>query len=364
MRVLQLISQTKVGGAESFGHSLCCELARRGHQVLLLANRANGPLFERAHPAGMETRALDRTRRSDPRIVSFLLGAIRDFHPDVIHSHNFGANTWARILARLFPRIRLVCHEHSGLKVRQPARRDTIDRLLYGRASAVFCVSEEVRRVLQDRIGVRGEILHTLPNGIDIGRYARPPDTPVELGEVVCVASLTPVKNHAGLLDVWREVVGAWPGAHLTLVGEGALRGEIEERIRNDRLAGSVSLAGLQADPSPWLWRASIFVMASHHEGLPLALLEAMAAGLACVAPRVGGIPEALDGGRAGRLFPPGGAAELRDAILSLLSSPDERAILAGRARDRVRERYSLAACVDAIEKAYYDARTRIPRSG
>lgn len=364
MRVLQIISQTAVGGAESFAHALSCELSRRGHAVLLLANRDNGPLFERPRPEGMEVRALDRTGRSDPRIIPFLLGAIRSFRPNLIHSHNFGANTWARMLAHLFPRIRVICHEHSGLKGKQPRSRDRIDRILYRRASAVFCVSDELRLLLRDRIKVPEARLHTLPNGIDVDYYARPEGVAVDPGGVVCVASLTPVKNHAGLLKAWKEVMTIQPHARLTLVGEGTLRRAIEEQIRRDRLDGSVTLAGLQADTRPSLWRASIFVMASHREGLPLALLEAMAAGLACAAPGVGGIPEALDGGNAGRLFPPGESAELRDAILALLSSPGERAALAGRALDRVRERYSLAACVDLIEMAYRKGRAQIPRSG
>src|SRR5690606_12823755 len=110
VRIFQLISQTVIGGAESFGHTLACELALRRHAVRLLANRANGPLLERTCPAEFSTDALRRSSRLDPSILRFLLRHLREFRPQVLHAHNFGANSWARVLGMFFPEMVVVCH--------------------------------------------------------------------------------------------------------------------------------------------------------------------------------------------------------------------------------------------------------------
>ncbi len=353
MRILQLISQTAIGGAETFALNLSCELVRRGHEVLLLSNRANGPLFELPRPPGLEVSALDRTSRRDPRIIRFLTSSIVRFRPEVIHSHNFEANTWARSMGLLFPRIRIVCHEHSGLKGRQKRNRDWLDRLLYRRCAAVFCVNEELRELMRDRIGIEERILHVLPNGIEVERYEPPASVERNRHEAVCVASLTPVKNHAMLIDAWSEVIERIPEARLTLVGDGALRGDLHGKAHARGIGQSITFAGLTADVRPFLWKASVFVMSSHREGLPLSLLEAMSAGLACVAPSVGGIPQALAHGDAGVLVPAGDASALAEALAALLSDPGACRRLGERAHRQAAERYSLRACADRIEAAY-----------
>jgi glycosyltransferase involved in cell wall biosynthesis len=353
MRVLQIISQTFIGGAESFAYSICAELARRDHQVLLLANRLNGPLFEKPRPPGMEVRVLDRHSRLDPKIVPFIAGAIREFRPDVFHSHNFETNTWARTIACFFPNLPVVCHEHSGKKARQSFDRIWMDRLLYPRASAAIVCTPQLEQLMHERYHVPKERLHYLPNGIEVDLYT--PDGTVERDPmgVVCVAALTPVKNHAGLLRAWRTVVSSHPRARLTLVGEGELKAKIVEQVRTLGLVENVILTGMQRDVRPYLWGAGTFVLFSHTEGGPISLLEAMAAELACVAPAVGEIPSMLGDGAAGRLVPLEDEAALARTLMDLLESPGERASIARRGREDVVAKYSVGRCVDVIERIY-----------
>ncbi len=357
MRIIQLIAGTAIGGAESFAFEVASELARRGHEVLLLSNRDDGPLFRRARPSGMRVRALARRGRLDPRIVSFLAGSIRSFRPDVIHSHNFEANTWARAIGCFFPRATIVCHEHSGQKIRQPAHRDRLDRLLYRRCGAVFTVSEELKRLVLERRLAAPRRVAFLPNGILLERFAPPQGTRRDEPLVTCTANLTPVKNHAVLLRAWRAVLGAHPDARLTLLGDGPLREDLMRRAREDGIEGSVEFAGLKADVRPFLWRSAVFVLPSTREGLPLSMLEAMAAGLPCVASRVGGIPAALGDGEAGILVAPDSPEEMARALVSLLADPVRREKLGRCGRNRVAERYSLEACVDVIERTYRELR-------
>lgn len=357
MRILQLIPQTVIGGAEGFGFTLSAELARRGHEVLLLSNRANGPLFTREHPPGLRTEALRRTTRLDPRILTFLIGAILRFRPHVIHAHNFEANTWARCLGLLFPRLIVVCHDHSGRKARQRRHRVWMDRILFRRCAAVFAVSAELGDLLRTRHRVPDRVLRVLPNGIDVQGYTRPAAAGGPAGGIVCVASLSKVKNHAVLLDAFARVRAACPGARLTLVGDGPLRADLEAQAERLGIRAAVEFAGVRPDVRPFLWGASVFVLASEREAMPLSILEAMAAGLACVASAVGEIPAIFGGGAAGVLVPPGDTDALAGALVHLLRDSAARDAIAHAGRARVEEHYSLRACVDTIEAAYRAAR-------
>jgi glycosyltransferase involved in cell wall biosynthesis len=357
VRVIQLISQTMIGGAEGFGFTLSAELARRGHDVLLLANRANGPLFDRGCPARMSTRALGRRNRMDPRILSFLIGSILRFRPDVLHSHNFEANTWARCIGLLFPRLIVVCHDHSGRKAKQRLHRIWLDRILFRRCAAVFAVSAELGDLLRRRHRVPDGKLHVLPNGIDVHGYTPPAGAPSRPTDgIVCVASLTKVKDHATLLGAFARVSAARSTARLTLVGDGPLRAELQEQVERLGLGDAVIFAGVQTDVRPFLWAASIFVLASEREAMPLSLLEAMASGLASVATEVGEIPEILQNGRCGKLVSPGDRDALAAALLQMIEDTGARHASARASRERVESAYSLKACVDRVEAAYREA--------
>jgi glycosyltransferase involved in cell wall biosynthesis len=364
VRILQIVAQTRVGGAESFGAAIGKALALRGHSVLLLANRANGALLEGEMPERMEARALDRSSRVDPRILSFLFGALRRFRPDIIHAHNYEANTWARFLGLFAPGVGVVCHIHSSRFVtRHPRHRVWMDRLLFRRADAVIVLNEIQAEFVRTRLRVPGGRLHLIPNGIDIARFQPPAGVRGSAHQVVCVASLTEVKNHAGLLRAWAQVAVQRPEARLVLVGDGPLRPALEQQAQRDGIAGSVTFLGALSDVAPTLWESSVFVLPSQIEALPLSVLEAMAAGLGCIATRVGSIPEILDHGRTGWIVPPGDPAALAEALRDALADPQRTREIGGRAREVVRERYDLSVCRDRIEAVYATIRRKAPPS-
>lgn len=360
MRILQLVPQSRVGGAENVGFTLAAEFARRGHQTLLLSNRDNGPLLTRERPAGMDVGAIDRSSRLDPRILSFLEGAIRSFRPDVIHAHNYEAATWARVFGMFHPGIAMVVHVHGSRFVHTHGRQRILtDRLLYRWTDAVIVLNEVQAEFLCETIHVDLRKLFLVTNGIDTERFAAPAGTLRHVDSVTCVASLTPVKNHAGLLRAWAMVARERPHARLTLVGEGPLQTSLEEQAREAGIADSVVFAGVRDDVRPFLWQTAVFVLPSHLEALPLSLLEAMAAGCPPVASRVGGIPGVVENGVTGLLVSPGDDAALATALLTLLDDPARGAEMAAHARETVARRFGLAPWLDRIESIYTDCIAR-----
>lgn len=354
MRILQLIAQSKLGGAESVGFGLAAAFARRGHATLLLSNRRNGPLLDRPRPPGMQAADLPRRHRLDPRILSFLFGHVARFRPDVIHAHNYEASVWARSVALAFPRVAVVVHVHSSRFVQGHGRhRIWTDRVLFRRADAVVALNEVQRSFLLQAVHLRAERLHVVPNGIDADSFAPPEGRPRPARAVVCVASLTEVKNHSGLLRAWAAVAPSWPDARLTLVGDGPLRSRLEAQAQDLGITERVVFAGLLDDVRPQLWGAAVFVLPSHNEALPLALLEAMAAGCAPVATAVGGIPEVIEDGTTGWLVPAQDEAALAGALRAAFGGEAACQATGARARASIVRRFGLESWIGRIEEIY-----------
>jgi colanic acid/amylovoran biosynthesis glycosyltransferase len=217
-------------------------------------------------------------------------------------------------------------------------------------ARFVIAVSEYNRALLRARCpsARRVEVIHC---GVDIERHGwRGPDKR-ESDRAVCVASLLPKKGHAQLIDALALVAERRPAVVLDLVGDGPERAGILARARDRGVSARVRLLGARSseDVRGTLAGASVFALASvrlpsgRMEGIPVALMEAMASGVPVVATRLSGIPELVQDGVTGLLVEPGDAAGLAEAIVRLL---EERALadeLAIRARELVERSFNLA---------------------
>jgi glycosyltransferase involved in cell wall biosynthesis len=142
-------------------------------------------------------------------------------------------------------------------------------------------------------------------------------------------------------------------GVHTVVVGDGPERAQLEALAGQLGLADRVHLAGHQQDVRPWLAALDVLVLSSDWEGMPNALLEAMAAGLPIVATAVGGVPEVVVDGATGLLVPPGDPSALAEAITRLLRDPDLRRTMGQAGRARVERRFSINETVRLTEELY-----------
>lgn len=221
---------------------------------------------------------------------------------------------------------------------------------LVGEARFVRAISEEtalrLRRVAGADAAVRVRVGHL---GVDVERFRPgPPAVRRDPPEILSVAQLGPTKGLEVLLDAAARLASDGARFRVTILGEGPMRSALEARIHALGVADRVRLAGAASRDAVRraLARASVFALpctvvgGRRHDGLPVALLEAMAAGLPVVSTPVGGIPEAVIDGACGRLVPPGDAAALAAALSALLRDPATRARLGAAARKRVVERF------------------------
>jgi glycosyltransferase involved in cell wall biosynthesis len=169
------------------------------------------------------------------------------------------------------------------------------------------------------------------------------------------VGRLEEQKGHLYLLEALAQARPELSEATLLLVGEGRLRPDLERRARELGLAEQVRFLGTRRD-LPLIYRAlDLFVQPSRWEGLPLALLKAMGAGLPVLATRVSGVREVINDGRNGRLVEPGEAPALAQALVELCRQPELRARLGAAARLTIQEGYSLEAMLAQLERLYLE---------
>jgi glycosyltransferase involved in cell wall biosynthesis len=248
-----------------------------------------------------------------------------------------------------------------GLSERSIAVRilRAIRRLAARRVERYVAISSEIRSRLE-QAGVDAARISAIPNGIDVGRFAPVAaprkrelrlelSLPAEALIMIYTGRLAKSKGVMMLVDVWRELAGHYPQAHLLIVGTG--RGSfddcepaLQEYIARHGMNARVTLAGAVSNVQEYLQASDVFVFPSDYEGFSLSILEAMTAALPLVSTRVGIAAELEDQCRFGLLVPPQDRSAFRDALSNMLADSALRLEMGKNARAAVSERFSLSA--------------------
>ncbi len=342
LRVLHVIESMTRGGAES----LILEHVRHaspGTRTTVCALNRGGPALDQAAALGADAVLLGKgaQRLAGIRRVAQL---IRERGIDVVNGHNPTGALYATLGATLGGATALVRTEHS---IHYPGRHSAlyaraIEPLLTLRAGAVICVCEAVRASHARRLAWAADRFVTIDNGISEGppppsraEARRMLDLGPEEAVLLTVGSLTPQKAQRDLLDAFARVAADMPRARLLIAGGGALEDDLKTHTAALGLEARVRFLGPREDVAELLAACDVFVLSSVREGLSVTLLEAMRAGRAAVATRVGGSADVVDDGRTGRIVPPSEPTALARALTELLGDADglEAMGLAGRRR-------------------------------
>lgn len=348
LHVLYLTGNLGTGGSEVHVARLSTGLDPSTIRPSILLLRASpGHLLDVVREAGVPVHDLG-LRAGKRRIASSMLrlrAAIRGIAPDVVHTYGYPCDVWAPLVA---PRDTPVVTTRRG---RQPyPRRRLMYRMTNPLCASVLCVSEAMREFAMRTDGLTRERSRVIPNGVDVGRFsARPRRGP---GRVIGThGRIAPVKGTDLLLDAFRRL----GRRDLELRVAGPPAGEWGERlVASHRSTPGVTFLGDVADPASFLDDLDVYVLPSRSEGMSMALLEAMAAGLPIVATDVDSNGEVLERGRAGRLAAPDADA-LAAALTALLDAPDAAAELAARARRRAEREYDVRVMIRRYERFYRD---------
>lgn len=360
LRVAHVIWSLGLGGAEQVVIRLAAGLDRTRFTPLVCCLDEPGAFAPQAERAGLEVVALGKRGPVDARVIGRLGRLLRARRIDVVHTHLWGADFWGRLAARR-ARIPVIVTTAHNVDSWKRWYHLAADRWLAG-GTRLVAVSQEVRGFYEDR-GVGPGRWRVIHNGV--AEVATPPRDRAPLRAlgiadqapvVAIVGRLVPAKGPGIFLEAVARAAIAMPALKALVIGDGPLRPRLEARARQLGLEGRVVFAGLRHDVADLLSGIDALAFSSEREGLSMAMLEAMAAGVPVVATRVGGTPELIEPGVTGILVPPGQPQALADGLLTVLRSPDQAQGLRRAARERVRARFSLPRMIEAYEEVYAGA--------
>jgi glycosyltransferase involved in cell wall biosynthesis len=359
--ILHLISSGGFYGAESMLITLLESLRQTGCRCVLgvfrNTQKMNLEVAERAAAAGVEVELIPCTGRLDWGAVRCIREILGRYGVDLLHTHGYKADLYGFLAARASDvPVMATCHNWTK-DTRTVQAYSLLDRFVLRRFRAVTAVSSTVAELLIEA-GISLDRIRVIHNGIGTEKCCSPQEMPEILanghGPVIgMVGRLVPQKGFLDVLACGPEILSFKPDTRFVITGEGPQRAELEQAACNAGISHSVVFTGARADIQCFYAAMDIFVLPSLNEGMPMTVLEAMAAGKPVVASRVGAVPQIVCDGESGILVQPGNRRELKDALVGLLKAPARAIQMGERGRKRVIQEYSSSAMARQYASLY-----------
>lgn len=361
-RILFVSTSTTVGGAEKTLYCLATRLDPGRFPVAgVVSLKPAGSYAQKLAAQGAKTFSLEIDRRPKLKDLRTLGDIIRRERPDIVHALMYQAIQACRFVKkRAGMPFKLISSPRVSYRTRS-AWTLLIDSWLKNADDLLITESKASRNFLIHKLGYDAAKVKTIYNGIDSAELSPTPldrqKKRQELGLGIAdlligtLGRLDVQKGHAVLLDALARLKNA--RAHCIIIGTGPLRDKLADQIRDLKLESSVRLMGECDDTLSWLSACDIFVLPSLWEGLPNALLEAMALGLPVIASSVDGVPEVVTHNHNGLLVPKADPAALARALADLIGNPAARQRLGESAQAHIRDNFSLDNMLRAYSAAY-----------
>lgn len=354
-QILHIVASSRGGGA-AVVYDLCQSLDHSRYAIAVAMSEDGGQMTsEKIRATGARFVPVRIASGFRPSEIMRLRQLIPNF--DLLHVHGPRAALFGRLAATTMRhRPRVVYTLHGFGAAHYPRAKRTamlaLERSLSRATDRVVCVSAQERHLVAQANIVSADRLVQIDNGIDIAAYQAPAgfdrqayrshagfaaDTQL----IVTVSRLHPQKDIASLLQAMAKIRAELPRARLWIISDGPLRSELETLAAALRLTDIVTFAGFRSDISQILNAADLFVLATHWEGMPLVLLEAMSVGLPTIGSDVIGVNDVLAGTDAGRLVPPANPDALADAIREILQDEETRRSMGERGRALIQSRFT-----------------------
>lgn len=352
IRILHLISSAGLLGAErvvlELAHFSRLAGLKAAIGVFQNSRNANRELADAARDQGHEVEMFPCRGRWDRAALRRIADYLGDHRIQVVHSHNYKSNFYARRALANHP-ARWVVTNHGRRAGAKLLLYHLLDARLVRRADQVVTVSERIARQLE-RAGVKPGRIQVVANGVRVEQFHGKEVSPSykqslgikpEAMVVGSIGSLTQEKGHGDLITAVAAISKKFPEMILLLVGDGKEREKLEKMVHRLGMTDKTIFAGTRKDIPAILSILDLFVLPSLMEGLPMALLEAQAAQVPVVATSVGAIPRVIEDNVTGVLVPPRNAEAISQAMIRLLSEKESSREMARRGLERVRRCFS-----------------------
>ncbi len=362
MKLMLIITGLGMGGAERQVCDLADQFANKGHSVLLVS--MTGETINRPQSLKIDVAELNMAKTPMGFIKAYWQARqlIKQFKPDVVHSHMVHANIFARLLRLTAPIKKLICTAHSS-------NEGGWSRMLAYRLTDRLCdistnVSQDAVDISVKRGAAPAERIISMHNGIDTIRFTFNSECRVTLRKqlkltdntplMLAVGRLTTAKDYPNLLNAFSMLPSDLNHVQLAIIGIGEEQDRVEALAVQLGLTARLHFLGLQRNTHEWMSAADVYVMSSAWEGMPLVLLEAMACERVVVATDCGGVKEVL--GECGILVPPKDSAALSRGLCNGLAFSTVTAKSQGKlARERVLQNFSIEAVTNEWLQLYTD---------
>lgn len=353
MRVVQVIPELGLGGAEIMCENLVRELLERGADVTVISlYRFESPITERMKRSGVDVIFLDKKPGLDLSMVFKICKELKRVNADVVHSHCYALKyaAPAAVLAKVPVRVHTF---HSvAQKENGPVSRFVNGLFFkYGKVMPVALSESNKETIRKVYKGYRGTI-PVIHNGVRIDRCKAKEDHSFgDNIQILHVGRFSEPKNHFELLKAVKTLHEQDPRIRLRLVGEGELRETVTQAVHDMGMDSYVELYGTTDDVFSVMAQADIFTLPSIYEGMPLTLIEAMGTALPIVASRVGSIPEMITDGENGLLCEPTNDS-ITETVKRFIEDPALRAKCGENARISS-ERFSIEKMTNEYIRCY-----------
>lgn len=327
-----------------------------------------GKLASLLEESGVTVHLADETRFTFGRILHEVSRIVRDFAPDLVHSHRYKENLLA-YLACYFKRIGLIATQHGlpewGLESGSLPQRTKLwstFHLLRRHFTRTVAVSRELRDALVDRFGFPSKLVTVIRNGVELPDVAVPSSG---TGPFVIGSSgrLVRVKDYPLFVEVAEKLAGAGEeGFRFELAGEGPEHSHLQSLIGDRGLQRNVILRGHQEDMGAFYRGLDLYLNTSLHEGIPMTVLEALGWGVPVIAPAVGGIPEIIEDGVQGYVIDGRDPERFAEKCRLLRGDAGRYRQFRAAARKRALEEFSVEAMAAGYRDLYLEALSDLNR--
>lgn len=357
-----------IGGTELNAVRTAERLDRERFQLSVFCHVPDGPLRERYEAAGIPVYPVPIPGMFKPTTIRLALSTARHLRAldvDIVHAHDSYSNVFGAAAAHFARTPSLITSRRWWDSL--PRRIYSVANwLAYRSSSRVLANSAAVGRLLEESDGVPAGRVIVVPNFLEEEAFVRPSvgerrgwrathGIPLDAMVVGCIANLRPVKDHGTLLEAFGMAAADRPEAWLVLAGDGPSRTALERLAGELGISERTTFLGTVPNRPNLHHQFDLSALTSLNEGFPNSLIEAMAAGRAVVATRVGGVPDAVTEGETGLLAPRGDAQAVAVAMSRLLDDAKERTRMGDRGQTRARADYSEVRVLAQLEALYVD---------